>query len=194
MDAIVQKVALKKKEVDAKVHLEKPFVVDLGSLTVWDPDTISLPKNGSARDKYLLNLARDATQAVINGLTSLDTHMSDSYPVVKLPESRVVFPRAKPLPKPKDPSKWESFAKQKGITKKKDSKKNEKLVWDDTSGTWVPRHGYKRVKNEQAKDWLIEVPDNADPNVDYFAKKKEEKKERVAKNEYQRLKNVKRQM
>lgn len=37
----------------------------------------------------------------------------------------------------------------------------------------------------------MEVPGNAaDPNVDLFAEKREAKKERVAKNEYQRLRNI----
>lgn len=37
----------------------------------------------------------------------------------------------------------------------------------------------------------MEVPGNAaDPNVDLFAQKNEAKKERVAKNEYQRLRNI----
>lgn len=44
---------------------------------------------------------------------------------------------------------------------------------------------------EKDKDWILEVPGNAaDPNVDLFAQKREAKKERVAKNEYQRLRNI----
>ena len=51
-----------------------------------------------------------------------------------------------------------------------------------------PRFGYKSKGNQ--KDWLLEVPTNADPYEDQFAKKKKEKQERVAKNELQRLRNI----
>ena len=37
---------------------------------------------------------------------------------------------------------------------------------------------------------MIEVPQNADPYEDQFAKRKKAKSERVAKNELQRLRNV----
>lgn len=96
-----------------------------------------------------------------------------------------VLPRAKPLPKARPPTKWEVFAKEKGITKRK----KEKLVYDDITDTWKPRYGYNRIGAEK-DDWLIEMKDNEDPNVDKFEQKKEEKKERVAKNELQRLKNI----
>lgn len=58
--------------------------------------------------------------------------------------------------------------------------------------TWKPRYGYNRG-NDNTKDWLIEIPDNKDPNVDYFNERNEAKRERVAKNQVQRLQNVKRQ-
>merc|ERR1712183_679264 len=43
-------------------------------------------------------------------------------------------------------------------------------------------------------EWCLEVPDNADPNEDRFEKKVTAKKERVAKNELQRLHNIKNTM
>jgi regulator of ribosome biosynthesis len=55
---------------------------------------------------------------------------------------------------------------------------------------WVPRFGYKRAAAEHEKDWVLEVPGNADPYEDQFEKKTEAKSERVAKNELQRLKNI----
>jgi len=44
--------------------------------------------------------------------------------------------------------------------------------------------------NDDTKPWLIEVPDTTDPAEDQFAKRSAAKKERVAKNEFQRLKNI----
>ncbi|VDM43952.1 unnamed protein product [Toxocara canis] len=58
---------------------------------------------------------------------------------------------------------------------------------------WKPRYGYRRGKDE-TKDWLIEIPDHKDPMVDYFAEREEAKKERVNKNELQRLRNIGRAM
>ncbi|XP_035226336.1 ribosome biogenesis regulatory protein homolog, partial [Stegodyphus dumicola] len=114
----------------------------------------------------------------------LPSEYHEHVPVAKLPEPSTVIPREKPLPKSKPLTKWEKFAKTKGIQKKK----KEKLVWDESSKDWKPQYGYRGISNQT--DWLIEVPDNADPNVDYFGKIKGEKKEKVAKNEYQRLRNL----
>lgn len=55
---------------------------------------------------------------------------------------------------------------------------------------WIPRYGYKRSAAEEEKDWVLEVPGNADPMEDQFAKKKKIKQENVAKNELQRMRNI----
>lgn len=110
---------------------------------------------------------------------------SEGVVLVKLPEPNTIIPREKPIPKPKPPSKWEEFAKRKGITKKK----RERMILDKDTQEWKPRYGYKRG-NDETQDWLLEVPQNADPYEDQFEKKIEAKKERVSKNEYQRLRNI----
>lgn len=51
-------------------------------------------------------------------------------------------------------------------------------------------YGFKRAMAEKDKDWVLEVPQNADPMEDQFAKKMSAKSERVAKNELQRLRNI----
>ena len=63
------------------------------------------------------------------------------------------------------------------------------LVWDEVSGQWRRRWGYQRARDD-TKEWLIEVPGNADPMEDQFAKRIQAKKERVAKNELNRLRNL----
>ena len=45
-------------------------------------------------------------------------------------------------------------------------------------------------KNGESKDWIREIKPHEDPNVDPWEKEKAEKKERVAKNEHARLKNI----
>merc|ERR1712141_632732 len=55
---------------------------------------------------------------------------------------------------------------------------------------WLPKFGYKKAKAEQQKNWMMEIKDNADPMEDPFEKEIEDKKERVAKNEIKRLRNI----
>ncbi|EPY74006.1 hypothetical protein CB1_002337019 [Camelus ferus] len=68
-------------------------------------------------------------------------------------------------------------------------KKKTNLVWDEVSGQWRRRWGYQRARDD-TKEWLIEVPGSADPMEDQFAKRIQAKKERVAKNELNRLRNL----
>jgi hypothetical protein len=39
-----------------------------------------------------------------------------------------------------------------GIEKKK---AKSRLVWDDVVKNWVPRFGYKKVKAEEEKNWMM---------------------------------------
>jgi len=138
------------------------------------------------QEEYLEELAKKEMQILINALNQLPKGNSDRVPVVKLPEPTTRLPREKRIPKPKEPTKWEKFAAVKGIQKTKKSR----MVWDEETQKYRPRFGYK----SKEKDWVLEVPDkpNQDPFEDQFAKKKNMKDERIAKNEYQRLKNIKR--
>ena len=55
---------------------------------------------------------------------------------------------------------------------------------------WVPRYGFKRAAALKEKNWLLPVPDGADPNEDQFSKLAKVKNENIAKNEFQRLRNL----
>lgn len=131
-------------------------------------------------------MARDNTQLLLNQIWELPTERVEEAIVVKLPPQKTILPRFKPVPKPKPLTKWQQFAKDKGIQKKKKSK----LSWDEQLQKWVPLYGFKRAQAQKDKDWLIEVPDNADPMEDQFAKKITAKSENVAKNELQRMRNI----
>lgn len=134
----------------------------------------------------MLNLSRDNTQLLINQLWDLPTERYEDAIVVQLPKQKFILPRSKPVPKPKPLTKWQQFAKAKGIQKKKQSK----LSWDEQLQKWVPRYGFRRSTAEKEKQWVLEVPQNADPLEDQFQKKKFAKGERIAKNELQRLRNI----
>ncbi|KAM5158136.1 ribosome biogenesis regulatory protein homolog isoform 2-T2 [Mantella aurantiaca] len=168
--------------VDKELELQ----FDLGNLLAIDPN----PADGKdfrqqKRDVFLRSLARDNTQLLINQLWTLPTQRLEEAVVASLPDPSTRLPREKPIPKPRAPTRWEEFAKLKGIRKKKKTN----LVWDGVHKEWRRRWGYKRA-NDDTKDWLIEVPVTADPNQDQFAKRLTAKKERVAKNELNRLRNL----
>ncbi|XP_018529458.1 ribosome biogenesis regulatory protein homolog [Lates calcarifer] len=168
------------------VHKELDLEFDVGNLLACDKNRIeSRDFREQKKEDFLRSLARDNTQLLINEIWKLPTERVEEAIVAKLPEPTTPLPREKPPPKPKPPTKWEQFAKLKGIQKKKKTN----LVWDENAKEWRRRWGYKRA-NDDTKEWLIEVPETADPNEDQFAKRVKAKKERVAKNELNRLKNI----
>ncbi len=176
--------AEKFKGITVSKELDLEF--DPGNLLAFDKNRIDAREfKDSKREDFLRALARDNTQLLINEIWKLPTERVEEVIVVKLPDPTTPLPREKPAPKPKPPTKWEQFAKLKGIQKKKKTN----LVWDEVHNEWKRRWGYKRAKDD-TKEWLIEVPENANPNEDQFAKKNKAKKERVARNEYNRLKNI----
>lgn len=125
-------------------------------------------------------------QLLVNQIWELPTERLDEHIVVKLPKATYSLPRARKLPEPRQLTKWEQFAKAKGIKKTKKDKK----VWDETLDKWVPTFGYQKYKADKDKDWVLEVPKNIDPMTDMFQKKKDLKNEKIAKNEIQRMKNI----
>lgn len=73
-----------------------------------------------------------------------------------LPPCTFPLPREKPLPAAKkEETKWEKFARKKGI---KDKKRGEgKTVYDEEKGEWVPKWGYKGRNKEGEGEWIVEV-------------------------------------
>ncbi|KAI6650567.1 Ribosome biogenesis regulatory protein-like [Oopsacas minuta] len=123
--------------------------------------------------------------------TDIDFHLTNEgenghLSVVKLPEPKTQLPRFQPLPQPKPLTRWERYSKAKGVS----NKKRSRMVWDERGQEWKPRWGYKKASKRPEDQWLVEIPDQKDPYEDYFEKAKEEKRERVAKNEYQRVRNL----
>lgn len=172
------------KSITVQKELDLEF--DTGNLLAFDKNRIDVHEfKTTNKEGFLRSLARDNTQLIINEIWKHPTERIEDVIVVKLPEPTTALPREKPPPKPKPPTKWEQFAKLKGIQKKKKTN----LVWDEVNKEWKRRWGYKRAKDD-TKEWLIEVPENADPNEDQFAKRNKAKQERVAKNEFNRLKNI----
>lgn len=135
---------------------------------------------------YLQSAARDGIQLLLAALFSLPTLPSPEGPLAQLPPPTTQLPRAKPLPKPKPPTKWERFARAKGIS----SQRRDKKVWDDERQAWVSRWGWKGKNRDEETQWLHEVPANADADYDPSKEARVARKERVATNERQRLQNL----
>lgn len=91
------------------------------------------------------------------------------------------------MPVPKAPTRWDLFAAEKGLQKRKKSRK----VWDDNAGEWKARYGYKEGA-EDLSDWAVPVKRGQDPYADPWEKAKLEKKERVVNNKLNQLRNLER--
>ena len=109
------------------------------------------------REEYLQSTAREGVQALLTTLFNLPTQSTSDGPLAQLPAPTTVLPRAKPLPKPKPPTKWERFAAAKGIQKKR----REKKEWDEERQEWRDRWGRDGKNKEGEGQWLTEVKANA---------------------------------
>jgi len=178
---------LKTTEVD---KAEGDLEYDLGLLMASDSNPLDQAAMSADSEAYLHQLARDNCQLLFNKLYQLKTETKEDVVSVVLPPPQIRIPREKHAPKPKPLSKWEQYAKTKGIATTNKTKK----TWDTELKRWVPRYGAKKAQAEREKNWVMEVPSNIDPNTDMFAQANEKKRERVAKNELQRLRNVKRHL
>ncbi|XP_007660407.1 ribosome biogenesis regulatory protein homolog [Ornithorhynchus anatinus] len=168
------------------VHKELELEFDLGHLLATDRNpTDALRRSSAGLEPGLRALARDNTQLLVNRLWQLPATRVEEALVVQLPEPATRLPREKPLPKARPPTRWQQFARLKGIR----ARKKTNLVWDEARREWRRRWGYQRAKDD-TKDWLIEVPHAADPMQDQFALRLRAKKERVARNEFNRLRNI----
>lgn len=186
------------KDVDEKASLGAkaievnkvvPLDYDLGHLMVTDKNPIDTKVYKKDVNSFLHNLARDDTQLMINQLWNLPSRMEEGFRISELPKPVMVLPRARKIPQPKEATKWQRFAARKGI---ESSRRREKKVFDETSHEWRPRYGYKSKENQEAAsgDWMVELKDGQDAGENVWKAKREAKKEKVAKNEIQRLKNI----
>lgn len=175
-----------------QVEKEVPLTIDVGNLTAFDmaPVEMATLGQGKARDAFLLKLTRENTQLLFNSLFSLPTSTVEKVKCVQLPAPTTKLPREKPIPKPKLPTKWEAFAKSKGILKKK----RGRMLFDEAAKEWKPRFGYNKAGGDKEQNWVVEVPGNGDPYKDWLGDKEDKTKEKVAKNEFQRLANISKQV
>lgn len=75
------------------------------------------------KENYLSGLIRDNVQLLLNEIWELPTERVEECVVAKLPPPVFVLPRSRKCPVAKPLTKWEKFAKEKGIKKVKKDKK-----------------------------------------------------------------------
>ncbi|BFZ63701.1 Rhodanese-related sulfurtransferase [Saitoella coloradoensis] len=170
------------------VDLPIPAEYDMGNLLVVNPNPLP-PTSPSTLEQTLLQTSRDGAQLLINQILSLPMSATQDGVFASLPDSVTLLPREKPLPKEKEETRWERFARQKGIAPKK---REGKMVYDEATGEWVPKWGYGGKNKDSENDWLVEVnektPGGEDGDVRGAVRK--ERKERVKKNEMQQERNM----
>ncbi|OIV99918.1 hypothetical protein TanjilG_26256 [Lupinus angustifolius] len=165
------------------------YELDLGNLTAFDPHHAFSSYGSTSRAELVkesLTKGTELVQFIADSLFSLPSTEDIDGPLVKLPLPTTKLPRQKHLPVPKPPTKWEAFAQKKGIQQRK----KDKVVYDEQSGTWKRRFGYDRANDEEAIP-IIEAKPTDDPTEDPFAKRRDDKKKRVEKNERNQLQNLK---
>lgn len=191
------------------VTVDKPIpnTYDLGNLATFDPNPLDNDKlkDGSQKEEYLTSVTRDNVQLLINQILSLpvktttdsqgsSTGQNSTMTLIQLPDPTTQLPREKAIPKAKAPTKWEQFAARKGIKAKA---KDGKMVFDEATGEWVPKWGYKGKNKELDDQWLVEVDDKVkgteDELIDPRTLNRAERKRLIKKNELQHKRNLKNQ-
>lgn len=145
---------------------------------------------GQDKESVLVQTAQRAAQLLMKKIFDCPVEPSDVGPLVILPSEITVLPRSHKLLEEKPETKWEKFAKEKGIKKTK----RDRMVFDEESDEFKPRFGYKRAKNGIEDIPIIEVKPGQDPYADPWSEARNEKKDRVKKNEKNQLQNQKRAM
>jgi regulator of ribosome biosynthesis len=167
-----------------------PYTFDLGHLLCIDANP--LPPQPSNAD--LNSTARDCAQSLLNQLLSTCPIKSTPEGVhIDLPPPTTPLPREKPVPKAKEPTKWEKFAAKKGINGKR---RDGKMVYDEAKGDWVPKYGYKGRNKDGEEDWLVEVDEKKEAERgqagDARREKRQERVERIRRQERKQRANERR--
>ena len=130
---------------------------------------------------------RDALQSLVDGLFSLPREENNF--TVKLPDPKHILPRQYPLPKEKVETRWEKFAREKGIM----SRKKERMVFDEITETWKPRYGYGRAIGTGNNEAPVMELKSTDPDdVDPFERARDSRKMKQLKQKKHELANQER--
>jgi regulator of ribosome biosynthesis len=194
------------------VQKPTPYTFDLGLLIANDPNPLLTP-TPSTLEADLAATARDGAQALLNqllgtcpiastpngvllSLPAIETRLPREKVRKKAPPSKSHFKPKKltpllsqPLPAPAGQTKWERFAAKKGI-KAKTSAQKQNLQYNEATGEWERKWGYKGANKAADSQWIVEVDEKTDkPMKATGAASRAERKERVRRNERAMRKN-----
>ncbi|KAJ9142115.1 Ribosome biogenesis regulatory protein [Pleurostoma richardsiae] len=185
--------ASSRPKLPVAVEKPTPYTFDLRLLLAQDPNPVQL--DPSNLESSLAEVARDGAQALVNQLlTTLPIESSSAGVLLTLPPAAATpLPREKPAPAAKTLTKWEAFAKKRGI-KPKTREQRKNLQFNEATGEWERKWGYKGANKGVENDWVVEV----DPKKEAERKEgttargdsRRERKERVKRNERSMRKNL----
>mmetsp|Transcript_11753 Transcript_11753/g.21489 ORF Transcript_11753/g.21489 Transcript_11753/m.21489 type:complete len:297 (+) Transcript_11753:19-909(+) len=167
--------------------MEEHCDFDIGNLMCYDSATFSTPGDSDDVNKALDELAAKNAQKLVARLFVLPTEPPPygNGRVATLPEPTTHLPREKPIPKPREATTWEKFAKLKGIRKRK----KDKVAYDEQTGEWRRTYGYKKA-NDINDTWAIPAKAGENDGLDPWTRAQKEKKERVAHNKKRQMQNL----
>ncbi|TNJ27035.1 Ribosome biogenesis regulatory protein (RRS1) [Giardia muris] len=166
---------------------------DLHYLMATDPTPLPPGLLEPETDEHqMMDVAVRTVAALCKEFVQLPRVSSNIGLMGTLPPPILHLPREKPLPKPREPTRWELFAKTKGIKKRKRSR----LVYDEKVKEYRPRYGRnRRTDNTTEYDPIIPAKEGVDdyPGAkDAFTVVREARLARIAKNKAQRAANLRR--
>lgn len=174
--------------------------VDLGNLCLYASNHVEF-SDGNPEDK-IQALAQEnfkrlfsrlvelrAKEDEVRDAKKLDLQIHDfdkSEFHVILPDPSTMFPRFNPMPSKKDLTKWEQYAQDKGIKRKKKTQK----VFDEVTQTWIMRHGTKGAAQlAKKRDVIREIKPGEDIHADPFEEAKLQKQASNQKQKIQEMRN-----
>jgi regulator of ribosome biosynthesis len=162
----------------ADMPAEGGIEVDVGCLMVVDT---RLGLEGDLRERAVAGV-----RALVRAVFSLPAETTDEGRMAEMPRPVFRLPREKPIPRERTMTKWETYAKEKGIQK---NKKRDRLVWNEERQDYVPRYGKGSLKSS---DGVAILPhnDKLEPGDDPFALARREKKARVMENKKKETANA----
>ena len=163
---------------------EDDLEYDLQFLTATDAHPFDEKAMKQSVGKCIKPRAKLNVQRLVNKLWVLEKSHGDRGTMLMLPPPVTRMPREKPVPEPKRETRWEKFAKDRGITKRK----RDRMVYDEETKSWRPRHGFKR--DGEMKDWLIPMKKTDPDSLDKFEEKNLTKKQKMNKNKLNQIKNL----
>lgn len=155
--------------------------LDVGNLVAFDERA---QKNANPTEETIREVAESLVHAIFT--LPLTDDVDGRY--VTLPNGAFELPREKPIPRERQTTKWEKYAREKGIQK---DKKRDRLVLDDATGEYVPRYG-RGSKNAIDRDIILPHKESMGDDYNPFTEKRKEKKKRVVTNHKKQTANIER--